>query len=86
MTGPPWQPETPAGLERAPASGPGTPPKTPRWVVGLGIVLVVLLLGAVLVAHVSGVEHGPGRHGSGQLHGDDRRGASLPAGFGWVVS
>jgi hypothetical protein len=41
----------------------GSAPRTPRWVIVLGIVALILLL-AVLAQFVLGIQHGPGLHGS----------------------
>lgn len=38
------------------------PPRTPRWVLVLGIVALVLILAAVAQL-VFGIRHGPGLHG-----------------------
>ena len=47
--------------ETRPQPGTGTPPRTPRWVVVLGILAVVLIL-AVVAQLVFGIRHGPGLH------------------------
>lgn len=44
-------------------SGPESAPRTPRWVIVLGIIAVILLL-AVAAQFVLGIQHGPGMHGS----------------------
>ena len=44
----------------------GQPPGLPRWVLVAGIVLAVLVLVAVAVMLLSGGQHGPGRHTTGQ--------------------
>jgi hypothetical protein len=38
-------------------------PRTPRWVIILGIVALILIL-AVVAQLVLGIQHGPGMHGS----------------------
>jgi hypothetical protein len=44
-----------------PEPGRQPPPKTPRWVLVLGIIAIALIL-AVAVQLVFGVRHGPGLH------------------------
>lgn len=60
MTDPPREP----GTDDATDSGPDrdTAPRTPRWVIVLGIVALVLIL-AVALQFVLGIQHGPGMHG-----------------------
>ena len=41
-----------------------SPPGMPRWLKVSGIVVVVLILLVVAVSFITGVQHGPGRHGS----------------------
>lgn len=57
MTDPPTQP--------APTGEPDHYPGTPRWVKGLGViaVIVVLLIAFVLITGIGG-PHGPQRHGA----------------------
>jgi hypothetical protein len=44
-----------------------TAPRTPRWVIGLGIGAFVVALLVVIVMILGGGDHGPGRHtGSGE--------------------
>ncbi len=45
-------------------TGRGTPPPTPRWVWVSAVVVVVLIAAAVVLALVSGGEHGPALHTS----------------------
>jgi hypothetical protein len=45
-----------------PQRGRQAPPRTPRWVVVLGILALVLILAAVAQL-VFGIRHGPGMHG-----------------------
>jgi hypothetical protein len=40
---------------------PGSPPKTPRWALVLGVIALVLIV-AVAVQLVFGIRHGPGLH------------------------
>jgi hypothetical protein len=57
-------PQDPNADEGTPVRpGPESPPRTPRWVIGLGIVALFLIL-AVAVQFVLGVQHGPGTHGA----------------------
>ena len=44
-----------------PDPGRETPPRTPRWVVVLGILAGILIL-AVVAQLVFGIRHGPGLH------------------------
>lgn len=46
----------------------GAPPPRPGWVKVL-LVAVVVLIVVVVVTTLLGVEHGPSRHGSTELHG-----------------
>lgn len=39
-----------------------SPPKTPAWVIVLGIVAAILIL-AFVAQFVLGIQHGPGMHG-----------------------
>jgi hypothetical protein len=39
------------------------PPQTPRWVIVLGVIALILIL-AVAVQFVFGFQHGPGMHGA----------------------
>ena len=41
-----------------------SPPGMPRWLKVSGIVVVALILLVVVVSFITGVQHGPGRHGS----------------------
>jgi hypothetical protein len=45
--------------------GPGgeSTPRTPRWVIVLGIIALILIL-AVAAQFVLGLQHGPGLHGA----------------------
>lgn len=52
------------GTPRPHADGP---PPVPRWVKILGGVLVVLVLVATLAMVLGGGDHGPGRHGAGDV-------------------
>lgn len=47
--------------EPRPEPGRPTPPRTPRWVLVLGILALVLIL-AVVAQLVFGIRHGPGLH------------------------
>jgi hypothetical protein len=44
-------------------SGGDAPPRTPRWVIILGMVALILIL-AVVAQLLLGIQHGPGMHGS----------------------
>jgi len=39
------------------------PPRTPRWVIVLGVIALILVI-AVVAQFVFGFQHGPGMHGS----------------------
>jgi hypothetical protein len=54
-------PDTNEGDEPRRQPGGQSPPRTPRWVVVLGIIGLVLIL-AVIVQLVFGIRHGPGLH------------------------
>jgi hypothetical protein len=45
-----------------------TPPGIPRWLKVSGIVVILLILLAVGISFILGVEHGPGQFGPG-MHG-----------------
>ncbi len=44
-------------------SGAESAPRTPRWVIVLGIIALLLIL-AVAAQFFLGIQHGPGMHGS----------------------
>jgi hypothetical protein len=44
-------------------SGATSAPRTPRWVIVLGIIALILIL-AVAAQFFLGIRHGPGMHGS----------------------
>jgi hypothetical protein len=48
------------------AADRGSPPAMPRWVKWSLIVIGVLLLLLLVVLPLFGVQHGPGRHASGE--------------------
>lgn len=58
--------DNPRGLDRGNGTdvdpGHESAPRTPRWVIVLGIIAVILLL-AVVAQFVLGIQHGPGMHG-----------------------
>jgi hypothetical protein len=57
------QPNEPAADERTTVgSGAESAPRTPRWVIALGIIALVLIL-AVAAQFVLGLGHGPAMHG-----------------------
>jgi hypothetical protein len=57
-------PNDPDAEERSPVrSGPEPAPRTPRWVIILGIIALILIL-AVVAQFVLGIQHGPGLHGT----------------------
>lgn len=45
------------------ASGPASAPRTPRWVIVLGILALILIL-LVAAQFILGIQHGPGLHGA----------------------
>jgi hypothetical protein len=42
------------------------PPGTPRWVLALGVIAVILIVVFVLAQLLLGVQHGPGMHGAAE--------------------
>jgi hypothetical protein len=42
-----------------------SPPGVPRWLKVSGIVIILLILVAIGISLLAGLEHGPGRHGAG---------------------
>lgn len=73
-----------ATLEPDPEGDPVTVPdrgrsrRTPRWVLALGTIAVILIMLFVIVMLTGGGEHGPGRHSStggtgAQTAAQDRR-------------
>jgi hypothetical protein len=57
------EPNEPAADERTTVgSGAEPAPRTPRWVIALGIIAMVLIL-AVAAQFVLGLQHEPGLHG-----------------------
>jgi hypothetical protein len=59
MADPLRSPEETGGVQRRPDQG--TPSGAPRWVVVVGIVLAIALLGLIVFLHLSGAI-GPGTH------------------------
>jgi hypothetical protein len=58
------RPNDPDADERSPVpTGPEAAPRTPRWVIILGVIALILIL-AVVAQFVLGIQHGPGLHGS----------------------
>lgn len=57
-------PDANSGTGDDPGVGPdrGSPPSTPRWVKGFGIIALVLVLLVVFMLFTGGGRHGPGRH------------------------
>ena len=41
-----------------------SPPGTPRWVLALGLIAVVVILVLIAAQLLFGMQHGPGLHGS----------------------
>lgn len=64
-----------------PERGESTPPRTPRWVVALGLIAVALVVIFVVAQILFGVQHGPGLHGSASETG----GASPTAADGQTI-
>lgn len=58
MTGPSERPN------HQPAAG-DSPPGIPRWLKLSALVVAVLIVLAIAIAAITGVQHGPGLHGAG---------------------
>jgi hypothetical protein len=57
-----------------------SPPGLPRWLKLSAAVVIVLILGAIAVSVLAGVEHGPGQFGPGQ-HGPGGDAGADPAAY-----
>jgi hypothetical protein len=69
-----YRPPDPKSAEQSTAArDPDSPPDIPRWLKISGIVVIVLILVAVGLLLITGMEHGPGpvQHGPGSDAGSD---------------
>jgi hypothetical protein len=72
-------PRNPETEDAGAAPDRAAPPGIPRWLKVSGIVVIVLIVIAVGVSLIFGMEHGPGQFGPGQ-HGPGSDAGSDPAG------